>query len=259
MVLRGFRNNKESDNDMPIYTFDKDKVIDFTDDAEYPCKAYRVEGEKELRSVVYPEKKSRSTFYGYADKDSSLTILADDENETPERYNLKAGMYFSAARSIKIRGSAVVIERLDYEGLFSLGGAIEEVGRLKYIDGCSDTLLISPPKIGDPCLNHLHFPTKIDQTMHTHPTVRIGIVAKGKGKCKTPDETFDLYEGLCWYLPVDGVHGFETSDESTMDIIAWHPDSDTGPTDEDHPMINRTYVDGTSARHIDEIKTQRVR
>ena len=25
-----------------------------------------------------------------------------------------------------------------------------------------------------------------------------------------------------------------------LDVIAWHPDSDFGPTDQDHPMINRT-------------------
>jgi len=27
-----------------------------------------------------------------------------------------------------------------------------------------------------------------------------------------------------------------------MDIIAYHPDSDFGPTDIDHPMLNRTYI-----------------
>jgi hypothetical protein len=24
-------------------------------------------------------------------------------------------------------------------------------------------------------------------------------------------------------------------------VLAFHPDSDFGPTDEDHPMLNRTY------------------
>jgi hypothetical protein len=27
-----------------------------------------------------------------------------------------------------------------------------------------------------------------------------------------------------------------------MDVIAFHPDSDWGPTDEKHPMLNRTYL-----------------
>ena len=29
-----------------------------------------------------------------------------------------------------------------------------------------------------------------------------------------------------------------------MDVIAYHPDSDWGPTDETHPMVNRTFVEG---------------
>ena len=27
-----------------------------------------------------------------------------------------------------------------------------------------------------------------------------------------------------------------------MDVVAFHPDSDWGPTDAAHPMLNRTYV-----------------
>jgi hypothetical protein len=41
-----------------------------------------------------------------------------------------------------------------------------------------------------------------------------------------------------------------------MDVIAFHPDSDFGPEDENHPMINRTIVNGVSANAIDEIKTK---
>ena len=29
-----------------------------------------------------------------------------------------------------------------------------------------------------------------------------------------------------------------------MDVIAYHPDSDWGPTDVEHPMVNRTLVEG---------------
>ena len=38
-----------------------------------------------------------------------------------------------------------------------------------------------------------------------------------------------------------------------MDVIAYHPDSDFGPQDEDHPMINRTIVDGVQASRIKDI------
>ncbi|MCG8366941.1 MAG: hypothetical protein MJA27_26860 [Pseudanabaenales cyanobacterium] len=55
-------------------------------------------------------------------------------------------------------------------------------------------------------------------------------------------------------IPTDGRHSFFT-DDNEMDVIAYHPDSDTGPTHDDHPMINRTIVDGVSAADIDEIRT----
>ena len=38
-------------------------------------------------------------------------------------------------------------------------------------------------------------------------------------------------------------------------MIAFHPDSDFGPAPEDHPMINRTMVDGVSASRLDDIRT----
>ena len=90
--------------------------------------------------------------------------------------------------------------------------------------------------------------------MHTHPTVRIGIVARGRGVCETPDGRYPLEPGLCWYLTPNDAHRFITEDEP-MDVIAWHPDSDSGPADADHPMLNRTYVDGVSASELDAIRT----
>ena len=55
-------------------------------------------------------------------------------------------------------------------------------------------------------------------------------------------------------IPFEGNHKFRTFD-SEMRVIAYHPDSDFGPQDEDHPMINRTMVDGVSANKIDKIRT----
>ena len=125
--------------------------------------------------------------------------------------------------------------------------AIEHVGRLSYIDGCSDTVLIPPPRAGDACLNHLHFPEGILQTQHIHPTVRIGLVVRGEGKafCSDPGNSWsiDLKPGVAFVLVPQERHSFRTDlDGSSMDIIAFHPDSNTGPTDDNHPMINRTYI-----------------
>ncbi|MCM8532651.1 MAG: cupin domain-containing protein [Lentisphaeraceae bacterium] len=173
------------------------------------------------------------------------------------KFSLKKGMYFSSHEDIMLSGigTAILINKLNWQGLFSIGGPIEDKGRLRYIDGCSDTLLISPTEKGDACLNYLYFPEQIDQTLHTHPSVRIGYVFEGSGICKTPEKTFDLKEGSLFIIPAEVVHAFKTT-SSSMKIVAYHPDSDFGPTHEDHPMINKTIVDGVSAKHIDSIQTK---
>ncbi|MSQ82944.1 MAG: hypothetical protein EXR77_08510 [Myxococcales bacterium] len=40
-------------------------------------------------------------------------------------------------------------------------------------------------------------------------------------------------------VPVDG---------ETLDVLAWHPDSDFGPTDQTHPMVNRTLLSAQGPR-----------
>lgn len=127
--------------------------------------------------------------------------------------------------------------------LNSIGGPIEATGRLKYIDGCSDTLLLSPVRLGEPCLNLLHFPKNTTQTEHNHPSFRFGIVTSGKGVCVTRGQTQELNTGDVFFIPRDVYHKFDTH-SSSMNIIAFHPDSDWGPTDEEHPMINRTWING---------------
>lgn len=190
-----------------------------------------------------------------------------------QKYVLTPGQYFSApSRDValwEITGFSFLVAVPGYRPMFTMGGPIERVGRLKYIDGCTDSLLVPPVKKGDPCFNHLHFPPGINQTMHTHPSVRIGAVVKGKGECVTPFGNEPLITGNLFVITpetslkslgtdnqyhLDGSHCFRTFEE-TMDVIAFHPDSDFGPEDENHPMINRTIVDGVSASQIKEIQT----
>ena len=161
---------------------------------------------------------------------------------------LHAGQFFSSPAGVALElqrdSVALVVQRCDYYGMNFAGGPVESLGRLRYIDGCSDTLLISPPLRGEPCLNLLHFPTNIDQTAHTHPSSRIGIVKRGGGRCVTPAGSVALVPGLFFHIPTNGVHKFQT-DREDMDVIAYHPDSDFGPTHQEHPMVNRTLVDGS--------------
>ncbi|NNA54532.1 cupin domain-containing protein [Pseudomonas koreensis] len=162
--------------------------------------------------------------------------------------SLSEGQWFSLPDGVSLRlgadSRAMVAQSLAFKGLAALGGPIETVGRLRYIDRCSDTLLMCPPLLGDPCLNHLHFPTDISQTEHTHPSGRFGAVARGKGICETPSGKSELLAGNIFYIPDGARHRFCTEDNH-MDVIAYHPDSDWGPTDREHPMINRTWVNGS--------------
>lgn len=172
------------------------------------------------------------------------------------KFDFMTGMYFSipGPASICGTGTGFIASRPNWNGFFQIGGPIEQQGRLTYIDGCSDSLLIAPVTLGDPCLNFLYLPPHTTQTAHTHPSCRIGIIADGTGVCRTPDHEFPLHPGLVFEIDADAQHSFHTESES-LKVIAWHPDSDFGPTHGDHPMINRTMINGTSAaslRHHEE-------
>lgn len=138
-------------------------------------------------------------------------------------------------------GEALVMQVENYQGLFQIGGPIESTGRLRYIDGCSDTLLVCPPRLGDPCLNHLHIPAGTLQSPHTHPSDRWGVILAGTGHCRTKLGLHPLSAGLAWWIPAGVEHSFITG-VSSLDVFALHPDSDFGPQDSDHPMVNRTHL-----------------
>lgn len=153
---------------------------------------------------------------------------------------LRQGMYAVAPGACRLEGSgAALVLTTAWTGLLQLG-AVEPTGRLRYIDGCTDTLLVCPPRLGDPCLNHLHLPAGTDQSPHTHPSDRLGVILGGAGRCRTPEGWHDLAPGTAWWIPAGTEHSFVTADLA-LDVLAWHPDSDFGPTDEDHPMFNRTF------------------
>ena len=183
-----------------------------------------------------PTELPSGTAFGLVTATSSVT-MGDDT------FVLRAGSYFVAPERTQVTsgvGLAIVVHH--YHGLRALGGPIEATGRLRYIDGCTDTLLVCPPRRGEPCLNHLHVPAGTSQSHHTHDSARIGVIVRGHGRCRTPTGEIELRAGLGWYIPSGLPHAFATTDDS-LDVFAWHPDSDFGPTDESHPMINRTLLE----------------
>jgi quercetin dioxygenase-like cupin family protein len=150
---------------------------------------------------------------------------------------LRPGMFFVATGDAMISGgTGMVIHNRGYLGLGQIGGPVESQGRLRYIDGCTDTLLVCPPRLGDPSLNHLHVPRRTLQTDHFHDSDRIGVVLTGRGICRTEAGDEHLTPGMGWYIPAGVRHCFVT-EAHALDVIAWHPDSVFGPTDEAHPML----------------------
>jgi mannose-6-phosphate isomerase-like protein (cupin superfamily) len=199
--------------------------------------------------------------YGFV---SEGVVYVSDPNDDGVQTRLRKGQYFAVSAparfdfSRNIPSRVVAIHATDFTPYRTFGGPIEPKGRLRYIDRCSDSLLIAPPRLGDPCFNLLHFPAGIHQTAHTHPSVRCGAIASGEGYCINGDGVkIDLKAGMVWVIPVDVVHSFHTGDSgSELNVIAYHPDSDWGPQDENHPMLNRTWVDGkaidnTTEQHLD--------
>jgi len=162
---------------------------------------------------------------------------------------LREGMYFSVFGDFSISGGGGVLITAPstYRGFFMVGGPIEERGRLRYIDGCTDSLLIAPIRLGDPCLNLLHLPAATDQSAHTHPSYRLGLVIAGEGQCITERAQHAIVAGEMFCIPADCLHRFKTTAQSLL-VLAFHPDSDIGPTDENHPMINRTIIDSPCAK-----------
>jgi len=160
-------------------------------------------------------------------------------------YKVSPGMYgciphvaiFNSAEPCRV----MIVEAKRYHAIFSLGGPVEPEGRLRYIDGCTDTGLIAPFRLGDPCLNYLYFPPDTQQTAHTHPSHRVGAIYDGEGVCLTEKGPTPMRQGDVFIIPADALHWFSTED-SPMRIIVFHPDSEFGPTDELHQMREATLI-----------------
>ena len=205
------------------------------------------------------------THFGYVH-----TGIARVLDEHGFEYQLYPGHAFSLYGPARVESmgpsTGIVVSREGWRGFPYITGPIEREGRLKYIDGCTDSLLIPPVRLGDPCLNLLYFPPGIDQTAHTHPSDRIGMILSGRGRCHAWDRdivtgewserTIDLVPGMIFTIHTDGKHKFSTPYGEELRVLAYHPESDFGPRDEDHPMLNRTMVDGVSASKIEAIRTK---
>ena len=193
----------------------------------------------ELGDLGYVYTQALSTCYG---------VVLGGKVTLPDGNTVKEKEYFSFWSNEPVKldytGKLIMFTRIGFMGQSVIGGPIEDKGRLSYIDGCSDTILVYPPRMGDPSLNYLYFPPNITQSFHTHPTIRLGVVVNGSGYASLSDnEDSDilLSEGDMFCLEPQELHRFRTT-KSHMRIVVYHPDGDWGPTDHNHIMLNRTYL-----------------
>jgi len=209
--------------------------------------------------------------FGYVNRGACVLLDRRCGHVSEMVFPLTAGMFFCTpgpfelhAKSTASGSEAIIISQTGAQGSFLLGGPAE-AEYLQYIDGCKDSLLLPPVLCGEPCLNMLFLPANTEQTPHTHQSLRLGMVVSGAGHClawpsedggargKFKGDGFTADEALVTPLSTGDVfsimpetpHCFVTSgDKSGLRVLAFHPDSDFGPTNEKHPMVNRTVIGG---------------
>jgi len=141
-------------------------------------------------------------------------------------------------------GSAAVIE---YPGLHLLESRYYvqhrlDMGNLSYMDGGTNTTAVNPGRLGDPVINYVHFPSGMQQTLHTHPSHRVGLVLKGQGLVQLDNEDLPLKPGDVFFMRRNELHNFTCPYNQDVVLFVFAPDSGTGPTDEVNPLKIRTYV-----------------
>jgi quercetin dioxygenase-like cupin family protein len=141
-------------------------------------------------------------------------------------------------------GTAAVIW---YRGLHLLESRyyvqdILDMGNLSYMDGGTNTTAVNPGRLGDPVINYVHFPAGMKQTLHTHPSHRVGMVLKGRGLIELDNNEFPLQQGDVFFMQRNVLHNFMCPYSEDVVLFVFAPDSGTGPTDEVNPLKIRTYV-----------------
>ena len=203
----------------------------------YPSASWMIDS----HNFTLPDFCKHCSVYGYSFGNSELTIDGKIISLTTGQY---FGLKIQESMTAVSKDKLFIVVRLGYKVMDTIGW-VEPKGRLSYIDGCSDSLLVYPARLGDSSLNLLYFPEGISQTFHRHPSIRWGGVIDGEG-CSLHGESGSELENKLTVGSIFGLseherHRFKTSDNS-MTVLAFHPDGDWGPTDHNHTMLNRTYV-----------------
>lgn len=141
-------------------------------------------------------------------------------------------------------GTAVIVEYMGLRLLESRYYVQDKLGmgNLSYMDGGTNTTAINPGRLGDPVINYVHFPAGMQQTLHTHPSHRVGMVLRGRGRVELDHDNFELAAGEVFFMQRNVLHNFTCPYNEDVVLYVFAPDSGTGPTDEVNPLKIRTYV-----------------
>lgn len=153
----------------------------------------------------------------------------------PENY------YFRLGPGVKIRGKSALVVLVAMPPRETKFGKIPQRGAIEYEPGGQETTLVYPDIFGEPTLNFLSMePHFRDQLMHWHDAIRINIVISGEVFCETPSHApVTCNRGSIIILPNGALHRFRTN-STGMKFVAFHPDSEFGPTPKNNPMFNKT-------------------
>jgi quercetin dioxygenase-like cupin family protein len=142
-------------------------------------------------------------------------------------------------------GTAAVVEYLGLHLLESRYYVQDQLGQgnLSYIDGGTNTTAVNPGRLGDPVINYVHFPAGMYQTLHTHPSHRVGMILRGHGQIELDNQQlFEVREGEVFFMQRNVLHNFMCPFDQDVVLFVFAPDSGTGPTDEVNPLKIRTYI-----------------
>lgn len=202
------------------------------------------------KDFLYKDRTVVNIFSDNSDQDTVFSnnnctrfVICPNGRIRSKKFTAESTFAVSTNGEFSIKGDWIVLETPGYnfpEDRLSFAQP-GHLGNLSYIDGCSNSNLIDPPRNGDPCINYLYFPPQINQTFHTHPSVRIGTILSGKGFADLGDKKIELTPGLKFVLDRHVMHRFYTEDQH-LSIMIFHPDSEDGPRDENNPMKTRTYL-----------------
>lgn len=97
---------------------------------------------------------------------------------------LTAGMYASVPGKCDVRpvgqdlSRGMVVSALGWLGMMVLGGPLEERGRLRYIDGCTDSLLVPPVQVGLDPVHRMMSTIRHNRARGTHAVVRMADIVR---------------------------------------------------------------------------------